>query len=325
MKTVKWGILGCGDVTEVKSGPAFNKVPNSILIGVMRRDAQKAADYANRHAVPKWYAHAQQLIDDPEINALYIATPPAYHEAYTLAALRAGKPVYVEKPMALMESECLNMIKCSEETGSKLTVAHYRRAQPAFIKVKELLETKVIGPVRLVDLRMFQPPKSAMIAHSTSNWRLDPAISGGGLFHDLAPHQLDLLLYYFGKIKSTSGFALNQAGLYPADDLVSGQIRFESGVVFNGLWCFTAPADEAIDQCTIIGSEGKITFPIFGNQVTLSKNGINQVFNFDRLQHVQLPMIEQVVNYFLDRGPNPCPAREAADVMAVMDRFTGKY
>lgn len=324
MKSVKWGIIGCGNVTEVKSGPAFNKVANSTLVAVMRRNAVKAEDYAKRHAVPKWYTNAQQLIDDPEVNAIYIATPPLYHEAYTLAALRAGKPVYVEKPMALTAGECLRMWRCAEETGVKLTVAHYRRAQPAFNKVKVLLNDHAIGTVKFANLRMLQPDHSDMIAPSEENWRLDPAISGGGLFHDLAPHQIDLMLYYFGKIKKTSGIAVNQEGLYAADNLVSGQILFESGVLFNGLWCFTAPAEEVTDRCEIIGSEGKITFPVFGNRVTVLKNGTEEVFDFDRLPHVQQPMIEQVVNYFMDQGPNPCPACEGAEVMRVLDAFTLK-
>ncbi|MGV8880467.1 MAG: Gfo/Idh/MocA family protein [Sphingobacteriaceae bacterium] len=324
MKSVKWGIIGCGNVTEVKSGPAFNKVANSTLVAVMRRNAVKAEDYAKRHAVPKWYTNAQQLIDDPEVNAIYIATPPLYHEAYTLAALKAGKPVYVEKPMALTAAECLRMWRCAEKTGIKLTVAHYRRAQPAFNKLKVLLNDHAIGKVKFANLQMLQPNHSDMIAPSEENWRLDPAISGGGLFHDLAPHQVDLMLYYFGKIKKASGIAVNQEGLHAADDLVSGQILFESGVLFNGLWCFTAPAEETTDQCEIIGSEGKITFPVFGNRITVHKKGKEKVFDFERLPHVQQPMIEQVVKYFMDECPNPCPASEGAEVMRILDAFTLK-
>src|SRR5205085_8185937 len=101
MDKINWGIIGCGDVTEVKSGPAFNKVKNSSLVAVMRRNAVKAKDYAQRHNVPKWYTDANDLIADPKINAIYIATPPSSHEKYTLAVLDAGKPVYVEKPMSI--------------------------------------------------------------------------------------------------------------------------------------------------------------------------------------------------------------------------------
>src|SRR5215510_6182093 len=101
MKKIKWGIIGCGDVTEVKSGPAFNKVKNSELVAVMRRNAEKAKDYAQRHGVPKWYSDASALVNDPDVNAIYVATPPSSHEEYTIAAIKTGKPVYVEKPMSV--------------------------------------------------------------------------------------------------------------------------------------------------------------------------------------------------------------------------------
>ena len=234
MQEIKWGIIGCGDVTEVKSGPAFNKVANSSLIAVMRRNAAKAADYAKRHGVPKWYSDASQLINDPAINAVYIATPPLQHEAYTIEALKAGKHVYVEKPMALNAAAAKRMVMATEQYGAKLSVAHYRRAQPTFLKIKSLLAEKAIGDIRWVDLHMLQPQQSAIIANSEENWRMDPTISGGGLFHDLAPHQLDLMLYFFGEIKRFSGIALNQTSQNLVDDLVTGHILFENGVVFNG-------------------------------------------------------------------------------------------
>src|SRR5688572_22425115 len=101
MDKINWGIIGCGDVTEVKSGPAFNRVRDSALVAVMRRDEAKVKDYASRHQVPAWYTDAQVLINDPGINAIYVATPPSTHEEYAIAALKAGKPVYVEKPMSV--------------------------------------------------------------------------------------------------------------------------------------------------------------------------------------------------------------------------------
>src|SRR6266508_4340624 len=125
MKRVKWGIIGCGDVTEVKSGPAFNKVSNSELVAVMRRDGEKAKDYALRHNVSKWYTDAEKLINDADVNAIYIATPPSSHEEYAMKAFMAGKPVYVEKPMALDAPSANRMAKAAKEKKYKLVVAHY--------------------------------------------------------------------------------------------------------------------------------------------------------------------------------------------------------
>ena len=322
MQQIKWGIIGCGNVTELKSGPAFNKVPNSALIAVMRRDAEKAEDYAHRHNVPKWYSDASELINDPEVNAIYIATPPLQHEEYTLQALAAGKPVYVEKPMSLNAASAERMKKAAEQYNVKLTIAHYRREQPMFLKVKDLLLAKVIGDIRFTQLQMFQSPNNDLIAPSESNWRMNPALSGGGLFHDLAPHQLDLMLYYFGPIKRCSGIAVQQAGNYKADDLVTGQILFKNGTLFNGTWCFTVPSSEQIDLCEIIGAKGKISFGVFGNKITVAIDGAEEEYIFDALEHVQQPMIAKVVDYFLGHGENPCSAADAIQSMKLMDSFT---
>jgi len=124
MQQVNWGIIGCGNVAELKSGPAFNKAEGSRLIAVMRRDAHKARDYAKRHLVPKWYSDADQLIRDPEINAVYVATPPLSHAQYSIAAMEAGKATYVEKPMAASWHDCVLMNETSKRTGVPLYIAH---------------------------------------------------------------------------------------------------------------------------------------------------------------------------------------------------------
>lgn len=322
MNEIKWGIIGCGDVTEVKSGPAFNKIANSKLVAVMRRDAAKAEDYAKRHGVPKWYSNAADLINDPEVNAIYIATPPLQHEEYTIAALSAGKPVYVEKPMALDGAAALRMAVAAKNTGVKLVVAHYRRAQPLFLKIKSLLEEKAIGDVRFVTLKMLQPAASNVIANSEENWRINPAISGGGLFHDLAPHQLDLMLYYFGKALKFQGIASKKDHASPVDDLVTGQILFEKGITFSGTWCFAVPKNETADCCEIIGSKGKISFAVFGQSIKLDVDGATETIDFEPLKHVEQPMIEKVVAYFRGEDTNPCSAEVALETMKIMDSFT---
>ncbi len=321
MQKINWGIIGCGDVTEIKSGPAFNKVTNSALVAVMRRDATKAKDYAQRHNIPRWYDDASQLIADPEVNAVYIATPPSFHEVYTIAAINAGKPVYVEKPMALNYAAALNMANAAIAKNIKLVVAHYRREWPLFKKIKQLINDKAIGDTRLVRLEFYQPPLSKEELTLTKNaWRVNPAISGGGLFHDLAPHQLDILYYFFGPAQKITGITTNQAACYAADDMVTGNILFTNGIAFSGAWCFNTA--EASDHCEIIGSAGKLSFSFFsGHTITLVANNETTTFTFDTLQHVQQPMIEKTVQYFLDEAPNPCSGEEGAEVMRWMEEF----
>lgn len=325
MKKINWGIIGCGDVTELKSGPAFNKAKNSSLAAVMRRDALKAKDYAQRHHVPNWYTDAALLINDLGVNAIYVATPPSSHEAYTIAALQAGKPVYVEKPMTVSYNAALNMVAMAAEKNQKLVVAHYRREQPFFKKIKQLITDKVIGDTRFVRLDYYKKALTqAALADNRNAWRVDAAIAGGGLFHDLAPHQLDLMYYFFGEAKNITGMAFNQAGLYKAADTVAGNILFKNGVVFSGLWSFGIPTVAEKDFCEITGTNGKISFPVFdGRTITVTVNDTTEQFTFDTLQHVQQPMIEKVVSYFLDDGENPCSGADGALVMKWMEEITG--
>jgi predicted dehydrogenase len=323
MQTINWGIIGCGDVTEIKSGPAFNKVPNSKLVAVMRRNADKAADYAKRHNVPKWYSNADKLINDPEVNAIYIATPPSSHEQYALAAIAAGKSVYVEKPMALNYGAAKNITDAAADKNVKLVVAHYRREWPLFKKLKALIDTNAIGDVHLMRLALYKTTfTKEQLTNESLAWRVDPAIAGGGIFHDLAPHQLDILYTLFGQAKQITGLALNQSGNYAADDMVTGNILFENGIVFSGAWCFNA--HEQSDRCEIIGNKGKLSFSFFdGGGIELFTNNTTTVFDFDALQHVQQPMIEGTVQYFLGQATNPCPGEDGAEVMHWIDLITG--
>jgi len=323
MQKINWGIIGCGDVTEIKSGPAFNKVPHSSLVAVMRRDAGLAEDYAKRHDVPRWYSNADQLINDPEVNAVYIATPPGAHEACAIAAINAGKPVYVEKPMALNYTAAKNIAAAATVKKIKLSVAHYRRAQPLFKKLKQLIDEGTIGDIRVIHLELYKTPLTKeQLSTSHHGWRVDPAIAGGGLFHDLAPHQLDLMYHFFGPVEKITGFGINQAGDYLADDMVAGNILFKNKIVFSGSWCFNAAA--TTDNCEIVGSKGSIYFSVFGgNTITVIAKGVTSIYSFETLQHVQQPMIEEVVKYFLDEGPNPCTGEEGVEVMRLMEAFTG--
>jgi predicted dehydrogenase len=292
----------------------------------MRRDRIMAEDYARRHHVPKWYSDANLLINDPDVNAIYIATPPSSHEEYALAAIEAGKPVYVEKPMAMNQATALSMASAAARKKVKLSVAHYRRQWPMFKQVKQWLDEKLIGDplfVRLDYHKLELTPEE--LQTSKISWRIDPSIAGGGLFNDFAPHQLDLMVHFFGAVAKVQGIALNQSGRYPADDMVAGNILFQSGVVFSGTWCFNVTLGQEREWCEITGTKGSIGFSFFEYiPVSISVDGIRKQVPFDALPHVQQPMIEKVVDYFLDRGPNPCSGEDGAEIMRLIDKFTGK-
>jgi len=318
---VRWGIIGCGDVTEKKSGPAFNKVKDSSLLAVMRRDAAKAADYAHRHQVPHWYSTVEDLLDNPALNAIYIATPPSSHFDYALKALEAGKNVYVEKPVTLNAEEARLLLEGVRKTNGKLVVAHYRRQLPLFLKVKELLEAGQIGAIRTVQLRLWQSRLPELVTKGAADWRTDPTISGGGYFFDLAPHQLDLMLYFFGLPISFGGFSQIQDAASTVADHTTGTILFENQVVFNGSWCFNVRQEDHVDRCEIIGSRGRISFSIFGNSITVQSDSEEHELVFEHPEHIQYPMIASTVAFFEGNGPNPAPMEEALTLMKIIDCF----
>lgn len=330
--TVRWGVLGVGDVCEVKSAPAMQLIDQSELVAVMRRNGAKAKDYAQRHQVPKWYDKADDLINDPDINAIYIATPPNAHKELTIKAISARKPVYVEKPMALSFAECQQMIDASQKMEVPLYVAYYRRTLPNFIKLKALIESGVIGKVRLVKIELYKTMQPDIVAKSedtaSSNWRVNPAIAGGGYFYDLAAHQLDYLDYAFGPIQEVSGYADNQADLYPAADIVTSHFTFKNGIQGVGSWCFTVDEKSVKDELTILGTEGKLSIPFFGApEIILEKSAIadKERFIFDLPKHIQQPLIQTVVDDLLGQGSCPSTGNSAIRTNWVMEEMTKNY
>ena len=190
-----------------------------------------------------------------------------------------------------------------------------------FNKVKTLIHEKAIGDIRTVRLSMLQQDKSAIIANTGNNWRVDPAIAGAGLFYDLAPHQLDIILYFFGNPIESYGMSANLAGLYKAEDVVAGVMRLTDNILFTGQWCFTVSETAQEDICEITGSKGKISFPVFGHKLKVTTAAGEEMIDFEPPAHIQQPMIEKVVQYFSGKGENPCSAADAIESMKVMERF----
>ncbi|HVZ26131.1 MAG TPA: Gfo/Idh/MocA family oxidoreductase, partial [Sediminibacterium sp.] len=249
------------------------------------------------------------------------ATPPDVHEAYAIAALKAGKQVYVEKPMSITVASCLRMQEAAAYYHGKLVIAHYRRALPMFRCIQDLLLNGRIGKPRSVRISLLLPDASQTVANSETNWRTSPAISGGGILYDLAPHQLDLLVHFFGNPLGSFGFSANQAALYKAEDVVCGIAHLPGPLLFSGQWCFTVAQKQAEDVFEITGSEGRIRFAVFGHNVTIETAQGTETLSFTPPKHIQQPMIERVVQYFQGLGPNPCSPADAIPSMQMIETF----
>jgi Predicted dehydrogenases and related proteins len=322
---IKWGFIGCGNVTEKKSGPAFKKIEGSTVVAVMSRDEEKAKNYAEKRGIKKWYTDAMELIEDPEVDAVYIATPPSSHATYAIMAMKAGKPVYIEKPMASSYEECTRINRISQETGVPCFVAYYRRYLPYFIKVKELIHEGAIGNVINVQIRFAQPPYDLDYNKENLPWRVQPDIAGGGYFYDLASHQLDILQDIFGCILEAEGFKSNRAGLYKAEDTVSACFQFDSGLVGSGSWCFVAHSSAKEDRIEIIGDKGMICFSTFTfDPIAIHTEKGREEFVIENPEHIQFNLIESVIHHLQGKSICACDGISATPTNWVMDKILGK-
>ena len=324
-RIIKWGFIGCGEVTKYKSGPAFQKIENSEVVAVMSRNGDKAKTYAKERGIPKWYDDAQELIDDEEVNAVYIATPPSSHATYAIMSMKAGKPVYIEKPMAVTYEECCRINRISKETGVPCFVAYYRRYLPYFLKVKSLVEEGHIGNIINIQIRFAQPPRD--LDHNKENlpWRVQPDIAGGGYFYDLAPHQIDLLQEIFGCILEASGYKSNRGRLYPAEDTLSACFQFDSGLVGSGSWCFVAHESAREDRIEIIGDKGMICFSVFTyDPIALHTERGREEIIVENPTYVQQPLIQAVVDHLLGKSVCGCDGESATLTNWVMDKILNK-
>ena len=318
---VRWGIIGCGNVTEVKSGPAFQQAAGSALVAVMRRDRQKAADYARRHGVPRFYDKAADLIADQEVDAVYVATPPSSHCALALLTAEAGKPCLVEKPMATNHAECLRMVEAFHQRGLPLFVAYYRRALPRFLKVRELLKTGAIGTISSVHITQYD---FLTVGEGANAWRFDPAVAGAGLFYDLASHGFDLLDFLLGPIAEVSGYAVNTGKSYVVEDVTAAAFTFESGVVGTGIWNFNAEREE--NQISMTGSGGTLRMPVFGDlEVVLSRGGREECFEFRNPLHIHRPFVQTVVDELLGHGVCESTGESGARTSRVLEKCVEGY
>lgn len=323
---IKWGFIGCGAVTEKKSGPAFRKVNNSDIVAVMRRDAEKAKDYAQRHSISRWYDNADYLINDPEVNAVYIATPPGSHAEYAIASMKAGKPVYIEKPMAASFNECIEINRVSKETGVPCFVAYYRRTLPYFLRVKQIIDEGLLGDITTVHIQFAIPPYSTDFERENLPWRVKKELSGAGYFYDLASHQLDLLDFLLSEIKDVKGFKNNIAGLYDVEDAVSASFRFHSGVLGSGSWSFIAPKDTRTDLILFTGTKGKLTCSTFNfTPILLETSECIQEFTEENPENIQFYLIQSIVNYLNGKGKEPVSTGITAQrANYIMDKILGE-
>lgn len=247
-KAIGWGILGCGDVVLRKSGAALAAAPGSRIVAVMRRDPDKLRAAAAALSAPFATTDAAELIAHPEVDAVYLATPPEHQLAYALAVAAAGKPCLVEKPAGRSDRELEQMAHAFAAAGVPLYVSYYRRHLARSAAVKAVLQSGRLGPLVSVDYRLAKPP-------AAETWRLS-ARGGGGLFHDLGGHVLDLFDDWFGPLELTGASAGNVLAAHETEDAVALTFRAADGLVGAACWDFAAT--ETRDELVVRGLRGSL-------------------------------------------------------------------
>jgi len=323
-KPVHWGMIGCGDVTERKSAPSFNKIPGSRLVAVGSRTPEKAEDYARRHGIAAWHREPARVIHDPDVDIVYIATPPGSHREYALESIRAGKPVYIEKPMARTSEECREINEAAGKAGVPVYVAYYRRALKYFTKVKEIVEQGQLGRILQISMQQHFPAREEDYGRARPPWRVIPEISGGGYLHDMGCHALDILFYIFGDPVCATGTTANLGGLYDVADTAGAFLTLPGSLQVTASWSFVTPEPFRKDQVEVTGERGKLIFSIFSfDPVRLVTDQGEAAFSPAPPEHIQMPLIRSIVDELNGRGSCPSTGMTGAVTSRVMDQITG--
>lgn len=317
-------MIGCGDVTEIKSGPGLYKAENSSLSALYNRTYEKALDYAGRHKIPKVYKTAEELLADREIDAVYIATPPVSHFEYARLTLKAGKIPYIEKPLVTNYEDALKLKELSVELNLPVYVAFYRRGLEKFIRIKSLLEQGILGKIRYVQITQIQKAEDGVVEGYAIPWRVKPEISGGGLFLDVGVHVLDCLIWYFGEMEYLRGTVSNQGGYYDAEDTVHAEFRFKKGVSGSATWCFVADRNET--AVTICGERGRIEYDgMSPDNFSLIIDEEEQLHHFDVPQHIAMPLEQAIVDELTGRGKSHADFDQAVNLVEMTDNLLREY
>ncbi len=317
--SIRWGVIGCGSVTELKSTPAYQKVTGFTVAAVMGRNEDKVKDYITRHNIEHYYLDVDSMINDPNIDAIYIATPPDSHKEYALKVAQAGKICCIEKPLAPTYQDCLAINKVFSEKNIPLFVAYYRRSLPRFQQIKVWLDSGSIGEIRHINWHLSKPAN----AHDLSqiyNWRTDKSIALGGYFDDLASHGLDLFNYLLGDIENVVGLSTNQQNLYSAKDAIVASWLHQNGVTGSGSWNFGCSQRE--DKVEILGSKGRIEFSVFDEQPIklISEEDTEELF-IENPENIQLYHALNMQKHLHHEALHPSTGNTATHTSWVMDNI----
>ena len=296
MNQVRWGIIGCGDVVRKRVARAIIDEPRSELVAACRRNQAELRDFCKSFSVDRAFANADELIADPDIDAVYIATPVRDHMPQSVAAAAAGKHVLVEKPMAISVAECELMIGACRDARVKLGVAYYRRFYPLVHRMRELLETGAIGTPLAVSAVTTTPMD--MKPGEDGYWRAVPADGGGGALMDVGSHRINIFLHLFGKIAEIKAICKTIAADYQAEDTATLLFHFQSGAI-GTLQCHFGCADP--DEFAITGTRGRLAArPLNGDELIVEIGDGRRIEKHPPVENLCGPLVADFVSAIVE-------------------------
>ncbi len=314
--TVRWGLIGAGDVAEHKGGPALYHVPHSRLVAVMSRRPERARSFAERHGADRFYTDVDDLLADEAVNAVYIATPPHVHCELTERAAAAGKHVLCEKPMAMTVAECRRMIEACKAAGVQLMIAYYRRFFPAYVRIKALLDDGAIGTPLQVRAHVASPYQPR--PDGERRWLVQPGVAGGGFLTDVATHRLDLMTYYMGRPTHVAAFTDTLRYDFDVDDADVVILRFDGGGQGSGLFSWSTGVE--VNEFEICGTAGRILGRDIGQgRFEVTAGGATETFHLPPPSITHQPLVEHFVSCLRAGQPNRLPGEEGMQATRITE------
>lgn len=319
MTQVKWGIIGCGDIVRKRVAKAIQEDPRSDLIAVCRRNQSKLKEFCSTFGVSRAYSRAQDLISDPDIDAVYVATPVVLHRSQTIDAAQAGKHVLVEKPMALTAVECEQMETICQDAQVKLGVAYYRRFYPVVARMKKLIEQGTIGTPLSASAVTSSP--FPFTPGDEGYWRARSELGGGGALMDIGSHRIDLFLDLFGPCTRVESFCDTLAADCETEDVASVLMQFDKGA-HGLLQCFFGTSNEW-DSFIVLGSDGRLSVdPLNKGLLIVEEGSDRRSESLPPADNLHAPLIEDFSSAVLD---DKCPVVTGEAGQAVNDVIDRAY
>jgi len=315
-RNVNWAVVGIGDIVRKRVGPAILEQPDSTLYACLTRDPGAKAAQLESLAPEKVYTEIEPLLADPNVQAVYLATPVFLHAAQAIASLRAGKDVLVEKPMALDAAEAAEICKAAQQTGRRLAVAYYRRFWSRFQLVKEMLDRGQFGRVVLVRIALhsWHRPDPA----TPGGWRASRKLSGGGVLPDVGSHRLDLLAWWFGLPRRLVADVSTLVQDFDGEDSASILMVLAGGAQFTGSFHWNSRT--WTDEIHVVGTEAKVALsPCDGDAAVITVGRDVEDRRIPKPQNAHYPLIDDFARAIIEDRPPRFTADDGMKATQIID------